>query len=480
MNKLFLTTLIGLFAISLTGQTPLSLSEALEIAADKSVQTKINQNQFVGGQLDYDIFRKSMLPSFTLTSTLPNLNRSLDKITLPDGSDSYVQRSQMVSNVGLNVNQPLVWTGGNIYFNTSLERIDLFGNNRSTNYLGTPISIGFSQNLFGFNPFRWSRKIAPINFEVAEKLSVENAEDVSITTVQLYYEWLLADIQYELAKNFQSHNDTIYQISQGRFEMGKIAENDLLQAELNSLNSNIDVKQSELRLQVSKMRLEQYINQSLDNRNPLVDTVIREINVPIMQAVELAQQNLSTYEEYERQLIQANREVARARSNNSPTINVFASFGLTQSAVNPEDVYQNPTDRELVVVEMDVPLYQFGFNKAQTDRAKVEQQIIQDQIQLDQQRLEQTLYERITNFTLLQEQVKIAKRADVVANKGYTVTRQRFMIGKIDLLELNQAVTRKTSSRIAYINALRDYWTAFFEIRKLTHYDFENDKMIVN
>jgi outer membrane protein TolC len=77
---------------------------------------------------------------------------------------------------------------------------------------------------------------------------------------------------------------------------------------------------------------------------------------------------------------------------------------------------------------------------------------------------------------LLQDQVKIAKRADEVANKGYQVTRQRFMIGKIDLLELNQAISRKTSARIAYINALRDYWTAYFEIRKLTHYDFLNNK----
>jgi outer membrane protein len=58
------------------------------------------------------------------------------------------------------------------------------------------------------------------------------------------------------------------------------------------------------------------------------------------------------------------------------------------------------------------------------------------------------------------------------------VTRQRFMIGKIDLLELNQAVTRKTSARMDYINALRDYWTAYHEIRKLTHFDFKSNQAI--
>ncbi len=141
-------------------------------------------------------------------------------------------------------------------------------------------------------------------------------------------------------------------------------------------------------------------------------------------------------------------------------------------------MYDNPVDRELIVVELDVPLYQFGFNRSRTERAKTEQLIIEDQITLEQIALEQTLFERISNFTLLQEQVKNTKRADEVANKGYQVTRQRFMIGKIDLLELNQAVSQKTAARIAYINALRDYCTAYFEIRKLTHFDFVNNKEI--
>lgn len=476
MNRIVLIICTLFVSSSLMAQQELSLKEVLDIAAEKSIQGRINNNRFISGRLDYEIFQKSMLPSLTLTSTIPNLNRSLDKITLPDGSDSYVQRSQMISNVGLNVSQPLIWTGGNIFVNTSLERIDLFGNQNTTNYLSNPLSFGISQPIFGFNPFKWNRKTAPIDAEVNNKKRVENQEDLAIRTVQLYYNWLLADAQLELAKTFQENNDTIYQVSKGRYEMGRIAENDLLQAELNMLNSDIDVKQNALNYSLSKMRLEQFINESLNDRVPFVDTNINEIEVPIGKAIDLARANLSTYGEYENQRILSEREVARNRANNSPTVSVFGSYGLTQSAPTFDAVYDNPVDRELIVVELDVPLYQFGFNRSRTERAKTEQLIIEDQITLDQIALEQTLFERISSFTLLQDQVKIAKRADEVANKGYQVTRQRFMIGKIDLLELNQAISRKTSARIAYINALRDYWTAYFEIRKLTHYDFLNNK----
>lgn len=456
----------------------LTLDQVIEKAHSQSIQSKINLRQSGIGQLDYDIFKTSMLPSLSLNATLPNLNRSLDRITLPDGKDEFVQRSQMYSTVGLNINQPLIWTGGNVYFSSQMQRIDIFGNNPSTSYLANPVSFGFSQPIFGFNGYKWSRKISPLQYEVTRKVTIENKEDVSIRAVQLYFTWLSAEAQYELAQNFKSHNDTIYQISTGRYDMGKIAENDLLQAELNMLNSDIQVKQAELALNLSKMRMEQFIMDQLLDMQPALDTNLEEIHIPIDKAILLAQENLSSYDNYKSQVFAAEREVARARSNNSPTMNIYGTYGLTNTAGTVTDALGNPIDRELLVMQMDVPIYQFGYNQKQTKRAKLNQESVAYDLQLQQQALEQMIFERISNFTLLQNQVKIARRANEVANKGYMVTRQRFMIGKIDLIELNQAVARKTSARMDYINALRDYWTAYYEIRKLTHFDFKTNTPI--
>ena len=92
--------------------------------------------------------------------------------------------------------------------------------------------------------------------------------------------------------------------------------------------------------------------------------------------------------------------------------------------------------------------------------------------------MEQLVFERVSNFILLQNQVKIARRADEAANKGYEVTRQRFMIGKIDILELNIAVARKTDARLDCVQTLRNYWSAYYEIRKLCHFDFKTNQRI--
>ncbi|MEZ4720584.1 MAG: TolC family protein [Flavobacteriales bacterium] len=476
MNKL-ITTLFGLIS-SLALAQEVSLSEVIEMAQKQSTQSRINTANYVASTYNYDIYYKGMLPSVGLSATLPNLNRSLDKITLPDGTDDFVQRSQMFSNAGLTINQPLIWTGGNVYFNPSIQRIDIFGNNPSTTYLGNPVSFGLSQPIFGFNPYKWSRKTEPLRLQVAEQKRVENKEDVSIQTVRFYFNWLTATMQYELSQIFQRHNDTIFQISKGRYEMGKIAENDLLQAELNALTSNINLQQSEFELQLATMKMEQFLNDDLGGATPVIDTGVTSIEISFEQALHLARENMSDFDNYEVQLLDAEREIAQQRANTRPTFSVFGTYGLTQSGQKPEDVITNTQDRQLLVVQLDVPLYQFGLNRTRTDLAQLNREILSDQLSLNQRALEQLVFERVGNFIRLQNQVEIARRADFVANKGYEVTRQRFMIGKIDMLELNNAITRKTQARMDYVSTLRDYWAAYYEIRKLCHFDFRTNQPI--
>ena len=75
-------------------------------------------------------------------------------------------------------------------------------------------------------------------------------------------------------------------------------------------------------------------------------------------------------------------------------------------------------------------------------------------------------------FNLQKYQVEIAAKSDTVAMKRYEVTKQRFLIGKIAVLDLNDADSRKDQNKRAYVQALQDYWNFFFNIRSLTLFDF--------
>ncbi|MEM6647605.1 MAG: TolC family protein, partial [Bacteroidota bacterium] len=50
--------------------------------------------------------------------------------------------------------------------------------------------------------------------------------------------------------------------------------------------------------------------------------------------------------------------------------------------------------------------------------------------------------------------------------------RNRYSIGSIDITELFNAQQAKDSARRAYIQELRSFWVSYFQLRRLTLYDF--------
>jgi len=74
--------------------------------------------------------------------------------------------------------------------------------------------------------------------------------------------------------------------------------------------------------------------------------------------------------------------------------------------------------------------------------------------------------------------VGISARSDTIAIKRFEIAKNRFMIGKIDMNDLFIAQREKDAAFNSYIQTLRNFWTAYFTIRKLTLFDFVNNKEI--
>jgi outer membrane protein TolC len=94
---------------------------------------------------------------------------------------------------------------------------------------------------------------------------------------------------------------------------------------------------------------------------------------------------------------------------------------------------------------------------------------------INQERIdfEQNVIMNVMEFNLQGEQVRNTAKADTIAKMGFEVTKQRFLIGKLDVTKLNLARNDQEQARRAYINALRSYWTYYYTLRELTLFDFE-------
>jgi len=455
----------------------LTLEEVISLAKTQSPQSLISKHSFRASYWRYRTHKANFLPSLSLNATIPDLNRSISKVTLPDGSDKFVERKLMDSYASLSLNQNIGWSGGSIFINSDMQRIDLFGESTETSYMSTPVSIGFSQPLLAYNSYKWERKIEPLVYQEAMKNYIEAIEQISITAISYFFDLSLAQLNLSIANINYSNADTLYKISRGRFNIGTIAQNELLQMELSFLNSQSALREAHLDLEVKKFRLRSFLgfNESVDIQLK-IPYYIPDIEIDVKSAIAQALENNPDMIAYNRQIIESERDVEKAKSESRLNVDLNATYGLTQSGTTFSNLYNNPQDQQKASIGISMPIIDWGLGRGKVKMAKSSQEVISTQVTQNKIDFEQDIYLKVMQFNLQDDQVFIAAKADTIAQFRYDISKERFLIGKIDVLELNTALTDKDINKRNYISALRNYWNFYYTIRKITLYDFVKNR----
>lgn len=485
MRLIFFTlSLLTLYSLNAQRDTLfLSLNETINLAHSDAPDVQIAKTSYIGSYWRYRSFLADYKPIIRLEGDFPNLNRSIQSITNDNGTEKFISRSFMSNSLGVTVQQGVGLTGGRIFARTQLQRLDIFlsgSDPDQVSYLVNPITIGFFQPIFGFNTLKWNKQIEPLRYEESQRAYSENIEEVSFQTATLFFDVLIAQLNLEAAIRDKANADTLYGISKGRFEVGRIAETELLQIELRVMSADADLAASMLALQTSTERLRDF----LGIREEVSFKLVPPVNIPSFiidadKALTFGRSNRSESIVFDRQLEEAERDVAEARANSGFTMDLFLSFGLSQTAPTFNEALQNPLDQELITLGVNVPIVDWGKSKATLETAQSNAQLTRLQVAQQKVNFEREILVKVQQFDLVRNQVRIALRSYEIAQKRLDMTRKRYLIGNILITDLNLAILEEASSRQGYINALRNFWLAYYDLRRLTLYDFEKDQPLI-
>ncbi len=476
MNRLLI--ILALLSITLSSFSQerferFSLSDVIRISHQQSPDAIAAKNQFRASYWQNRSVRANYLPSINFSGTVPNFNRS---IQWNQGTQTIISSNSLTNLGNLYLNQSISPTGGNISLNTNLNQINYLGSNPSTSYLSVPISIAYSQPLFGFNSMKWERKIQPLVYEEAKRAYIEFMEQVSLTSINRFFDLALAQLNLRVAQINYSNNDTLYKIAKGRYNIGTIAENDVLQQQLAFLNSKTALNKSEIDVELQKLRLRSFLgyNEKLNFELQLPDS-IPNLEISYDQILIQALKNNVDVISWNRRLMEAKRDVAQAKGQRR-TINLSAAYGLDHNQTNTlASAYQSPyNDNQMFQVGIQLPLIDWGRGRGKVKVAQSNQELTNIRVEQAKTDFEQNIFVQVMQFNLQDGQVTVAAKADTIAQKRYDVTKQRFLIGKIAILDLNVAQSEKDQAKRGYISALRDYWNYYFLLRQLTLSDITN------
>lgn len=465
------------YAFSQSNEKLLSLDDVLRLAKEQSPQALLSRHRYRSSYWAYRSFTAKYLPNLGLNATLPDFNRSISNITLSDGTQAFVKQ-QLMNNYGtLNFQQNIGFTGGVVFMASDLARIDLLGD-KTHSFSSTPVRIGISQPLQPYNAMKWERKIEPLKYQEAKKTYIKSIEDVSKMAIDYFFDLAQSQLILQISKVNYFNADTLYKIAKGRYNIGTIAENELLQMELSLLNAGTQLTEAGIDFELKKSRLRSFLgyNESVDIVLQ-IPTVIPALKVDYKRVYEEAMKNNPDIIDMDRQIMEAMQSVAQAKANRIlSNASLNASYGLTQTAAQFNAVYANPIDQEMLRIGLQVPLLDWGMRRGQFKMAQSNEEVVRTLVKQQQIDFQQNVFLQVMRFNVQDKQFFAAAKADTVAQLRYELSKQRFMIGKIDVLNLNVSLTDKDAAKRAYIEALHTYWSYYYTIRQLSLFDFEANK----
>ncbi len=450
----------------------LTLEQAIRMAQEHSPQAQSARHTYRSAYWNYRYYRANYLPSVTLSSS-PTLNRQISKIVQPDGTNKYLEQNQLTADLSLTINQNIALTGGNLFVKSSTQRNEEFENN-VISFNTQPVVIGYQQSLFGYNSLKWDRRIEPVRYREACKAYAEALELVASQTSSYFFALATAQTNLDIASSNYASADTLYRYAQGRYNIGTITENEMLQLEINKLSEETNRMNARIEVEDCMQTLRSFLGLKGDEvLRVLPDDSIPHFEVSVQEALRLAFQNSPDPDYYQRAKLESRSNLAYARANAGLKADLYVQFGLTQTGAKFAESYRDPLDQQYASITLSLPILDWGRGKGRIRVARSQVDLVDTQAEQGLKDFELNVIKMVRQFNLQAHRVAVAAKTDRTAERRYEVARRLYLLGKSTILDLNAAISEKDTSRRNYISALQQYWSLYYGIRSMTGYDFE-------
>ncbi len=463
----------------LRAQEPITLTQAIALAQERSHQASAARAARDAARYRHSAFRSRLLPQLSLGGTVPDYNRSIIPVLQPDGSTLFQPQQQTTGTFTMTLSQKLPLTGGDLFVSSSLARLSVSGQQRFESWSSTPVAVGLRQDILRPNEAAWDRRQDAAQAELAERQYVEAVEGVALQVTNAFFDVYAARVALDNAVTNAAVNDTLYRLNTGRFGVGKIGENDLLQSELALLRSRTVLEGARLEQDRAVAALRLALNVPVGT--PLevaVSGEVPQVEVDTARAVAEALHNRAALADVVLQDVVARRSVAEAKLATGVGASVQASFGLNATAPAASLVYQNLLEARRFTLSVQLPLWQWGAREQGVQAAQADRERVRS---LSQATVEQTAYEALfaaLNLMQARRTLALVTKADSVAGKRFEVAYNRYVIGRITLDNLYIAQTEKDQAVLQFVQALRGYWVAHYRLRLATLFDFTTGQSI--
>jgi outer membrane protein TolC len=479
-SKKYIFLLILIIPAYVSGQMRMTLDNAIKTATDSSLSAFKAQNLYLSSYWEYKSFVAQNKPFLTLNANLLDYNRALVRVYNSElNINEYTEQRDIYSYANAAVTQKLPFSGGTLYFDSELSRLQNFGENNDTRFSSVPLRIGLNQPVLGFNSLKWEKKIEPLKYEKAKKKYLQSVETISIAAVDYFFDLLVARTKVSMAVTNVANTDTLLNIGQKRLEIAALTLADVLALKVDALNARNDLAEARKQLAIAQYVFNSFLRLSEEEAVDLAvpdDILISVVNYD--EAMQMALSDNPELLDYRQQLLESESDFEKARRENRFSASFNASFGLNQQNEALPEAYRNLMDQQRAAFTFAIPIIDWGQGRGKINMAKNNYEVKRLTVEQAFIDFRQRVIMAVTDFNMQLDIIKSAGETRAAAAEAYAMTKQRFMIGKADVYSLGLALSRQDEATLNYLEALRSYWKYYYNLRQLTLYDFVNGKAL--
>jgi outer membrane protein TolC len=453
----------------------ITLQDAVERAQKESYQATTVSATRDAARARNSAFGARRLPQLSLQGTAPRYEKTITPVIQPDGSTNFTPVQATTADAGLTLSQVLPFSGGTFSITSQLQRYEVTGGSDNVlRWTSSPVIFSIQQPILRPNLLRWDGRVADVELESAERAFLEEREGVALQATQAFFELYLAQKTLENAALNAARNDTLFNLNKGRLEIGKIGENDLLQSELALLNARaaLDNAKLEYARRLAAFRLA--VNLPADAPVEIsIPARIPGFDADTAVAVQQALRNRARVSDLEMQSLQARRQLAIARLAGGPGATLNASVGFNQTAPDMSLAYRDLLQAQRFSMFLQVPVFNWGARSNDVQEARANQKRVDAATRQSREELVQEAHFAALQLSQARRNLEVSAKADTVAAKRFEVAYNRYVIGRIGIDNLYIAQNEKDQAVSQYLQALRNYWMAYYRLRQVTLFDFE-------
>lgn len=492
MKKIILITL-ALICLSpqLFAETYLlDLEKSITIAKQKSFDMLSLKQDLKIAEYNLKSATSKFKTHVDLNLTTPQYTETVRQFEDTTGISFYPVK-QLNYSGSLVINQSLP-TDGNIYIRSGLSDYDDFNGNERLFNMNT--RLGLTQPidaLYGYNSIKSSYKQATLAYERSSKQLKREELNLVYNVTNVFFNLISVQKSEEIARMNLERQKEAYTIAKNKYDAGLIKEVDALQMEVDLAEAQNNYDMAIINQSSAKNSFKVLIGLQLTDSVVLSSELTYKIVIVDPQkAVKLAMDNRLEIREQEIQIELAKMNIKRQKAEGMIKGDLTAYFekigvsnqslntSLSSAVNNSLQDFKNRPRNFGIGFNITVPILDWGENRALVNAAKAQLQQNFYRQEETKRSIEREVLNLVDELNSSLKRLQLLEKNVLVAEKSFSITRQRFSDGNIDSQALALERDRLNNAYNSHLRAYINYQLMLADIMRKTFYDFQRDSSI--